>query len=99
MKFVAYALAGSLLAIAPASARPGEDSPTATNENPSSCLGAERATRNSAGGDREKGGFGEAQSTYVATLNASGTSFGEFLQTWMDACPNAPGSMNDDDED
>ena len=44
---------------------PGTDNPTATHDNPSSCLGAERATRNSNGGDREHGGFGPAQSEFV----------------------------------
>lgn len=50
---------------ATAFADPGPDSPTATHDNPSSCLGAERATRNSAGGDRAQGGFGPGQSEFV----------------------------------
>jgi hypothetical protein len=77
--------------------RSGGDSPTLTNDNPSSCLGAERASRNSNGGDRAQGGFGQAQSDFVASLNASGMSFGEFLQTWMDACENSPGGDDEDD--
>jgi len=58
-----------LLALTPATARPGTDNPTATHENPSSCLGAERATRNSAGGDRN-GEFGQIQSDFVASIKA-----------------------------
>ena len=50
---------------ATASADPGADNPTATHDNPSSCLGAERATRNSDGGDREHGEFGAGQSDFV----------------------------------
>ena len=98
MKYLALAAAAAVLAVAPASARPGADNPTATHDNPSSCLGAERATRNSAGGDREKGAFGQAQSDYVRLLNETGEmSYGEFLQTWMQACTNAPGGDEDGD--
>jgi hypothetical protein len=43
----------------------GPDNPTAAHDNPSSCLGAERATRNSDGGDRAHGGFGPGQSEFV----------------------------------
>jgi hypothetical protein len=71
-----------------------------THSNPSSCLGAERATRNSNGGDRAQGAFGEAQSAYVQYLNQGGTeSYGEFLQTWMDQCPYAPGTTGNDTTD
>ena len=74
--------------------RSGPNSPTTTHDNPSSCLGAERASRNSNGGDRAQGGFGQAQSDYVAYLNAGGTmSYGEFLQVWKAACTNAPGGQ------
>jgi hypothetical protein len=67
-----------------------------THANPSSCLGAERATRNSNGGDRAQGDFGAAQSAYVQYLNEGGTmSYGEFLQTFMDSCEYAPGSGPD----
>ena len=74
--------------------RSGPNSPTVTHDNPSSCLGAERASRNSNGGDRAQGGFGPAQSAYVAYLNEGGTmSYGEFLQIWKAACENAPGGQ------
>lgn len=97
MKYVALALAASVLAVAPAGAQSGADNPTVTHDNPSSCLGAERASRNSAGGDREKGAFGQAQSDYVQSLNEAGEmSYGEFLQTWMQACANAPGGDEED---
>jgi hypothetical protein len=70
-----------------------------THTNPSSCLGAERATRNSNGGDRAQGGFGAAQSAYVQFLNEGGTmSFGEFLQTWMQSCQYAPGGTDGTDD-
>lgn len=66
----------------------GPANPTATHDNPSSCLGAERATRNSAGGDREKGGFGPAQSGAVK----ANQPYGQFLQEWKSAnCEHAPG--------
>ena len=55
------------------------------NEN-ANCLAQERATRNSAGGDRDHGRFGPAQSAYVHTLNESGTNFGAFLQDWKADC-------------
>lgn len=63
----------------------GPNSPTATNS--ASCMGTERATRNSNGGDRAQGGFGPAQSAYVASLNASGQNYGQWLQTvWFPGC-------------
>jgi hypothetical protein len=68
-----------------------------THTNPSSCLGAERATRNSNGGDRAQGAFGEAQAAFVASLNQGGTeTYGEFLQNWMAQCPYAPGTTGAD---
>ena len=60
----------------------GPDSPTATHDNPSSCLGAERATRNSNGGDRAQGGFGPAQAAYVKDV----APYGQWLQTWKAGC-------------
>ena len=101
-KIVTAAAIAALCATAPAFAqatpRSGANNPTATHDNPSSCLGAERATRNSNGGDRAQGAFGQAQSDYVAFLNAGGEmSYGEFLQTWMDSCEYAPGGSADDD--
>jgi hypothetical protein len=50
-----------------------------------SSVGVERATRNSDGGDREHGKFGQEQSAFVADINAGGTewaNYGEFLQDW-----------------
>jgi hypothetical protein len=61
---------------------PGPDNPTATHDNPSSCLGAERATRNSDGGDREHGGFGPAQSAFVQDQQP----YGQWLQEWKADC-------------
>ena len=91
-KFLFAAVAASMAISAPAFAGSGTSSPTLTHDNPSSCLGAERASRNSNGGDRAQGDFGQAQSAYVAYLNEGGTqSYGEFLQTWMATCANAPG--------
>lgn|SRR5574338_602351 len=93
-KFVSAAAAAALCFSAPAFAQmSGPSSPTITHDNPSSCLGAERAGRNSNGGDRAQGAFGAAQSAYVQMLNEGGTmSYGEFLQTWMDGCTNPPGT-------
>ena len=87
MRRILVTLAATALAVpmmaGAASADP--DSAANVNEN-ANCLGAERAERNSAGGDREKGAFGKAQSAYVADLNAQGTSFGAFLQGWKAGC-------------
>jgi len=60
----------------------GPDSPTATHDNPSSCLGAERATRNSNGGDRAQGGFGPVQSDFVQ----SNQPYGQWLKEWKADC-------------
>ena len=98
-KIASAAVALSLCCGAPAVAQStGTNSPTLTHTNPSSCLGAERASRNSNGGDRAQGGFGQAQSDYVQSLQGTGQSYGEFLQTWMDQCTNAPGSGTTDDQ-
>ena len=88
-------LAGTTLALGaalPAFADSGPNSPTATHNNPSSCLGAERATRNSNGGDRAQGGFGPAQSAFVNSINdgtnpyTSASNYGQFLQDWKSSC-------------
>ena len=53
------------------------------------CLATERAGRNSKGGDREKGGFGQEQAAYVAWINSGASeymSYGEFLQWWKSTC-------------
>ena len=96
-KFVTAAVVGAMCSAAPALAQSsGPSSPTLTHDNPSSCLGAERASRNSNGGDRAQGDFGQEQSDYVHYLQQGGTmTYGEFLQTWMSQCTYAPG--NDDD--
>ena len=78
-------VAGTTLALGaalPAFADSGPNSPTLTHDNASSCLGAERASRNSDGGDRAQGGFGPAQSAFVASVNASGSNYGAFLADW-----------------
>ena len=83
----AFAMGAAL----PAFADSGPNSPTATHNNPSSCLGAERATRNSNGGDRAQGGFGPAQSTFVGAINDGSagqpeSNYGQFLQDWKATC-------------
>lgn len=100
---VAAAIAGAAFAAPPASkpATPasGPNSPTLSHENPSSCLGAERASRNSNGGDREHGAFGPEQSDYVQFLMDApeGMTFGEWLATWKDSCAFPPGGGDDAD--
>jgi hypothetical protein len=97
-KLMMLALAASALCAAPSYAKSGAANPTATHDNPSSCLGAERATRNSNGGDRAQGEFGQEQAAYVAYINSGASqymSYGEFLQAWKAACTNAPGGGND----
>jgi hypothetical protein len=77
---VSLGLAGSALAdqhLTDANAS-APDSAANVNDNASD-LGKERAERNSAGGDREKGAFGQAQSDFVRSL-PEGTNFGQFLK-------------------
>lgn len=96
-KLLPLAIAATALIAAPSFAQSGTNSPTATHTNPSSCLGAERATRNSNGGDRAQGGFGQAQSDYVAYINSGMSdymSYGDFLQYWKSTCQYAPGGGN-----
>jgi hypothetical protein len=67
--------------------------------NPSSCLGAERATRNSRGGDRPGREFGEAQSSLArqqAQDNTQGGFGQQTLQPFLDGCEYSPGDMQDD---
>ena len=79
----ALTLSASLAIAAPINGG-GKGQPS-ENANP---LAVERATRNSDGGDREHGGFGQAQSEFVQDINngeyaAQGwTSYGDFLQEW-----------------
>lgn len=84
-KFVLAIVASSSLLAMPALARSGAESPTVDHDNPSSCLGAERASRNSNGGDRAQGAFGPAQAAYVASLNAQDIDYGQWLQDWKDS--------------
>jgi hypothetical protein len=70
--------------------RSGTNSPTATNDNPSSCLGAERATRNSNGGDRAQGEFGPEQAEFVRAMKAAGFTYGEILAMFREGCANGP---------
>jgi hypothetical protein len=67
-----------------------------THDNPSQCMGLERGARNSAGGDREKGAFGEAQAAFVADFTdgngytdpSTGKvyySYGQWLKDWREA--------------
>lgn len=79
-KFVVSVGIGVALSAPPgaALADSGPNSPTATHDNPSSCLGAERATRNSNGGDRENGGFGPGQADFVQAQQPYGQWLGEW---------------------
>ena len=106
MKFIVLAATAAAFIATPSianhgngNAKSGANSPTATNENPSSCLGAERATSNSRGGDRMMGEFGQDQST-VARMEAQDDVQGGFgqqtLATFMSGCEYSPGDMNDD---
>jgi hypothetical protein len=56
----------------------GPNSPTVT-KGAGNQLAAERAGRNSNGGDRAQGGFGPAQSDYVHSLNDAGVGYGQWL--------------------
>lgn len=101
---VAVMISGAAFAAPPASkpttpAR-GPNSPTLSHQNPSSCMGAERASRNARGGDREKGAFGQEQSEYVHFLIEApdGMSFGEWLQTWKADCAFPPGGDDTEEE-
>jgi hypothetical protein len=106
MKHILIAAAAAALIATPSmanhgngNARSGMNSPTATNDNPSSCLGAERATRNSRGGDRMMGGFGQEQSALTrqeAQDDVQGGFGQQTLATFMDACEYSPGDMNDE---
>jgi hypothetical protein len=87
MKLLALGLVAALAVGTPAFAghggdknppRSGMNSPTLNNN--ASCVGAERASRNSRGGDRGQGGFGPAQSDFVQGLNESGSNFGQWLK-------------------
>jgi hypothetical protein len=85
MKLVALGMIAALSVATPAfadhgkgNARSGAASPTLNNN--ASCVGAERASRNSRGGDRDQGDFGPAQSGFVQDLNDGGSSFGQWLQ-------------------
>lgn len=57
------------------------DGPANGKEN-ANCLGVERGERNRAGGDREKGGFGPAQSAFVRSGPTGYANYGDFLQAW-----------------
>ena len=93
-KLLILAVAASAMIAGPSFAQSGTNSPTVNHQNPSSCLGAERASRNSNGGDRAQGEFGQEQAAYVAYINSGASdymSYGEFLQYWKSTCQYAPG--------
>jgi len=97
MKRIILAAAAATLIAAPAianhgngNARSGSANPTATNDNPSSCLGAERATRNSRGGDRMQGGFGQEQSDFVRSMNETDMNYGYVIRGFQDDCEYGP---------
>ena len=55
---------------------------TSDNLNSNDCLGQERSTRNSDGGDREQGLFGPEQSAYVQEVQP----YGQWLQGLKAGC-------------
>jgi len=79
----AFALTTSI-----AFAKSGPNSPTLTHDNPSSCLGAERAARTSSGGDRAHGAFSPAQAETVKDKQP----YGQWLKGWMNSCQHSPAS-------
>jgi hypothetical protein len=102
---VGAAVGSSAARAAPQASKPttparGKNSPTLSHQNPSSCVGAARASRNSKGGDREQGAFGESQSEFVRFLIEAPErmSFGEWLQTWKEDCAFPPGRDETEDE-
>ncbi len=102
-KLVLVAFTASALITTPALAQrtlqPGEGGGQGyktTHDNPSQCMGLERGARNSSGGDREAGEFGQAQSDFVALFSgddgftdpATGETYenyGQFLKAWKEA--------------
>ena len=75
---VALMTAGMLMTAAPAFA----DAAGQPSEN-ANCLGEERATRNSNGGDREHGAFGPLQAEAVK----ANQPYGQFLKEWKATSP------------
>jgi hypothetical protein len=106
MKIIMLAAVAALATATPTFAqRSGTNSPTATHTNPSACLGKERATRNSNGGDRAQGVFGQEQSALARQQAQDSTPGGygqQTLQPFMEGCQYAPGTtgmMDDGDDD
>ena len=73
---VSLSLAGGTVAAAGA----GEPSDNA------SCMGKARATENSAGGEREKGEFGQDQSDYQHFLHDIGLNYGQAVASPFARC-------------
>lgn len=87
-KIMLAAVAASSLLSVPTFAQTANTGAGQPNEN-ANCVGTERASRNSNGGDRAQGTFGQEQAAYVAWINSGATeymNFGEFLRTWKAAC-------------
>ena len=87
-KIMLAAVAASSLLSVPTFAQTVNTGAGQPNEN-ANCLATERASRNSNGGDREQGTFGQEQAAYVAFINSPASqymSYGEFLQIWKAAC-------------
>jgi hypothetical protein len=85
---MAFGVAGIVAATAV-----GGASAHGTPSDNANAVGIERAARNSNGGDRAHGVFGQEQSTIVARINAGETledgytydNYGQFLQDWKAA--------------
>lgn len=81
MKFKKLLAATSISAIALANMALPALADTTTNPSTKDCLGVERSTRNSNGGDREHGGFGPVQSAKVKEVSP----YGQWLKQWKEA--------------
>ena len=88
MKVIVVLLAALVLVVGlstTALADAGLPPDTATNPSENDCIGEARSTRNTPGGDRAYGGFGEVQPGVAQTVEPN---YGQFLQTYRAAnCP------------
>ena len=57
------------------------------NDN-ASCMGIERATENSAGGEREQGEFGQDQANFMHFLHDLGFNYGQAVASDFARCGN-----------
>jgi hypothetical protein len=95
MLVIAAIAASSLVAVPSIAQDRGGNGNGAFSTTPNQCLAAERAVRNTPGGDRQKGGFGPAQDGFTALFedgfywDATGITYydyGQFLQDWKRLC-------------